>query len=254
MMDYYVQNKIINMTFSIVTVSSRRPTESYYCYDEFFASLKRYGHEPIVLGQEPGSFKGLGSKPKLLQKAILDKTITTDLVIFTDSWDVVFADSPENIIGAYADFNSPFVCSSEKNCFPSDLKGQFDERCFSPFPYKYLNSGFIVSEKDALLAVLESMDLNNVPDDYIKADGSAHHTNDQFLFQQEFIKQPVKMVLDFNQALSQTMHDVSLDEIVLDDPKGARNKLTGEYSMVYHFNGSAKDSGVREPILNYLGL
>lgn len=239
------------MTFSIVTVSNRRPQEWYYTYDQFFASLGKYGNKAIVLGQQPGEYNGLGSKPKLLRKAILDKTITTDKIIFTDSWDVVFASSPEDIIDLFPIFNSPFVCSAERNCFPGDLKELFPE---SPTSYRYLNSGFIVAEKDALLAVLESMELDNVPDDYRKENGHMHHTNDQFLFQQEFIKQPVKMVLDYHQVLSQTMHDVKINELDLDDLRGIRNKETEIYPMTFHFNGGAKDSGVREPILNRLGL
>lgn len=240
------------MTFSIVTVSTGKPKESYYTYNEFFESLKRFGHTPIVLTPDKSKRFGLGDKPKLLRKAILDGTINTDVIIFADCYDLVFANSPENIIAIYKSFNSPFVCSAEKNCFPADLKDQFPE---SPTSYKYLNSGFIVAEKDAMLAVLESMGLDNVPDDYWSPEKNCMiHINDQFQYMEEFVKQPVKMVLDYMQALSNTMHDVKLEELDFNDPVGIRNKETNMHPMTFHLNGGAKTSGVREPILKRLGL
>jgi hypothetical protein len=240
------------MTFSIVTVSTGKPKEPYYTYDEFFASLKKYGDEPIVLAPDKNKRFGLGDKPKLLRKAILDKSIDSDLIIFADCYDLVFALSPQNIIERFNAFDAPFVCSCEKNCFPGDLKDQFPE---SPTSYRYLNSGFIVAEKDAMLAILESMDLDNVPDDYWSQERNCMiHINDQFQYMQEFIKQPVKMVLDYNQALSQTMHDVKIGELDFDDAFFIKNKETGKYPATFHFNGGAKTSGVREPILKHLGL
>jgi hypothetical protein len=239
------------MKFSIVTVSTGKPKEAYYTYDEFFESLKRFGHTPMVLKPDPSKRFGLGDKPKLLRKAILDKTIDTPRIIFADCYDLVFAVSPENIIERFKAFNTPFVCSAEKNCFPGDLKDQFPE---SPTSYRYLNSGFIVAETDALLTILESMDLDNVPDDYWSAEKNCTiHINDQFLFHEEFIKQPVSMSLDYYQFLSQTMHDVKLEELYFSD-NGIGNIETTLPPATFHFNGGSKTSGVREPILKHLGL
>lgn len=246
----YKMNK--DMTFSIVTVSTGKPPQNYYTYDEFFVSLKRYGHEPLVLTPDPTKRFGLGDKPKLLRRAILNQVIDTEYVIFADCYDLVFAGSPEEILEMYKSFDSPFVCSAEKNCFPGDLRDQFPE---SPTSYRFLNSGFIVAETAALLAVLESMDLDNVPDDYWDNERKCNiHINDQYLFHEEFIKQPVKMVLDYKQMLSNTMHDVALEELEFNDPVGIRNKETGMYPMTFHLNGGSKTSGVREPILKRLNL
>jgi hypothetical protein len=240
------------MTFSIVTVSTGKPAQEYYTYDQFFESLRRFGHSPIVLAPPSTKRFGLGDKPKLLRKAILDNTITSDLIIFADCYDLVFAGSPEDIIEMYKSFNAPFVCSAERNCFPNDLRDKFPE---SPTSYRFLNSGFIVAEKDALLAVLESMDLDNVLDDYWdKEKNCMIHINDQFLFQEEFVKQPVKMVLDYKQVLSNTMHDVALHELDLNNSLGIMNIETGKFPLTFHLNGGAKTSGVREPILNRLNL
>lgn len=240
------------MDFTIVTVSTGKPREAYYTYDEFFASLKRYGHEPLVLAPDKNKRFGLGDKPKLLRKAILDKAINTEYIIFADCYDLVFAGSPEEIMEMFKTFDSPFVCSAEKNCFPGDLRDQFPE---SPTSYRYLNSGFIVAETEAMLAVLESMNLDNVPDDYWDPQKNCMiHINDQFQYMQEFIKQPVKMVLDYKQVLSNTMHDVALDELDLNNSLGIMNRETGKFPLTFHLNGGAKTSGVREPILERLKL
>jgi hypothetical protein len=234
--------------FSIVTVASKAPFEMYYTFKEFFESLRRHNHTPIVLGQgEP--FRGLGSKPKLLRKAILNGEVNNKYTIFCDSWDLVYAGSPELVMERYRTFNSPFVCSSEKNCYPADLND-------NPSPYKYLNSGFIVAETEALLTVLESMNLDNVPDDYFDTKKNCHiHINDQFLFQEEFVKQPVKMVLDYRQILCQTLHDVRPHELDFNDRLGIRNIELDTYPLAFHLNGSAKtDHGIREMILKRLGL
>lgn len=242
--------------FEVVTVSSHMPAQDYYCYDQFIKSLQRELCKPIILGS-PETFKGLGSKPKLLLKAIQDKTVDAKHIIFADSWDLVFARSPQEVIEEFKYFNAPFVCSAERNCFPSDLKDEYDKfECDTTF--KYLNSGFIVADTEALLAVLESMDLSNVPDDYFdEVKNEMVHINDQFLFQQAFLKQPVKMALDYHQELSQTMHMVKIEELALmkqgNDPV-IMNIETMSTPCTYHFNGGSKTSGTREIILKHLVL
>ena len=241
------------MSFTIVTVSTGKPTADYYTYDQFFASLRVHGCDPLVLVPDPRKRFGLGDKPKLLRKAILDKTITTRYLLFTDCYDLVFAASPEEVMEMYRAFNAPFVCSAEKNCFPGDLKDKFPD---SPTSYRYLNSGFIVAEIEAMLTVLESMDLDNVPDDYWdKEKNCMVHINDQFLYHEEFIKQPVKMILDHKQILSQTLHDVQLDELDIRNPLGIMNLETGKFPLTFHFNGNSKtENGTKEAILERLGL
>jgi hypothetical protein len=241
------------MNATIVTVSTGAPKADYYCYKEFFKSLAQFDHEPLVLRPDPNKRFGLGDKPKLLRKAILDKTINTKRIIFTDCYDLVFAASPEEVMEMYKYFNAPFVCSAEKNCFPGDLKDQFPE---SPTSYRYLNSGFIVAETEAMLTVLESMDLDNVPDDYWdKEKNCMIHINDQAQYIEQFIKQPVKMVLDYKQILSHTLHDVQLDELDIRNPLGIMNLETGKFPLTFHFNGNSKtENGTKAAILERLGL
>lgn len=238
--------------FKIVTVSDREPTEWYYLSKEF---KKTTDNKALVLSPElmQSRFNGLGTKPRWLYKAIKDKTINTSHIIFTDSWDVVFCTSPMEIMERYISFNFPIVVSCERNCFPDDLKSEYD-KLEAPTPYKYLNSGFIVGETEAILAVLEAMDLPNQPEDHRRADGTNFHLNDQSLWLEQGIKRRDLVTLDYYQTLSQTLHEGKIEEFDLSE-KRIRNKITNSYPCTFHFNGGSKDNmSLREPILKHLNL
>jgi hypothetical protein len=152
----------------------------------------------------------------------------------------------------YRQFAAPVVISAEKNCFPADLKDEFDERHIGGSPYKYLNSGMIVGETEAILTILESMDAKNIPNDYWDGEKMIN-PNDQEYYQEEYLKQPVPIVLDTAQILCNTLHSVELDELDFSEQRIA-NKITRSYPCSFHLNGNAKTSGLREPVLKKLGL
>lgn len=239
--------------FKLVTVCTHYPPQDYYCLNSFIKSLS--DNQIVALGTEPNTYSGLGSKPKLLYKVIKDGVLDSKYILFTDCWDFVFSISPKHLFESYMQWypNIPIVISSEKNCFPSDLKNEYDALPFTS-SYRYLNSGMIVGETEAILAALEAMDLQNVPDDYRKEDGNMCHINDQELWQHLFLKQPVKMVLDYNQILCNTLHSVTLDELSF-EPQGIRNIETGRVPCSWHFNGNAKtENNLRPTILKHLNL
>lgn len=238
--------------FTVVTVCNKYPIEPYYCLDAFIKSIR--DEVPVVLGTKPGEYGGLGSKPRLLHQAITNKTINTKHIIFCDCFDLVFAVHPKELFGQYLLFNSPFVISAEKNCFPADLKDEYDKLDSGGSPYKYLNSGMIVAETDAMLAVLDAMDAPNIPNDYYSPEiGGMINPNDQEYYQHQFLKQPVPMVLDYAQQLCNTLHSVELDELDFTEPR-IMNKITCSLPCAFHLNGSAKTDGLREPILKHLQL
>lgn len=237
--------------YSIVTVANKVPQEPYYTFQEFFRSLG--GERAFVLGTQPGSYGGLGSKPRLLYHAIKNNAFDSKYLIFCDCFDIVFSVPPFELFRQYkSKFDSPLVISAEKNCFPADLKEQYDERHKGESPYKYLNSGMIVGEIDAVLAGLEAMDAPNIPNDYWDGEKMVN-PNDQFFWQEVFLKQPAEMVLDTEQILCNTLHDVKADELDFSESKIA-NKTTRSYPCAFHFNGGAKTGGLREPILEFLKL
>lgn len=238
------------MSYQIVTVANRRPSEPYYTFDEFFKST--HGEMVYILGSQPGSYGGLGSKPRLLYHAIKNKHLTAKHLIFSDCFDVVFADAPSVLFEFYQEFNSPVVISSEKNCFPDTYKAQYDE--LSSQQYRYLNSGMIVGKTEAILAILEHIDAPNIPDDYWDAEKQTQvNPNDQEFYQKAFLDQPVKIVLDYDQILCNTLHSVAVDALDFSEDM-IFNTETQTCPISFHFNGGAKTGGLREPILKHLNL
>lgn len=238
--------------FKIITVCNHYPTEPYYCLDAFIKSLG--DNVALVLGTHPGEYLGLGSKPKLLYKAIKEELVPEPYFIFTDCFDLVFQGNPSRAIDEFKKIEDDYdlVISAERNCFPADLKEQYDS-LNTKTSFKYLNSGFIVGKTRALLLALEAMDLDNVPDDYRREDGSMCHINDQELWQYLFLKQPVKIKLDSETIFGNALHSMSIEDL---DFSGEliKNVETGNYPYSLHMNGSAKTDGLREPILKHLKL
>ncbi len=237
-------------SYRVVTVSNRQPTEWYYLQKEFFASL-RNEQAMIISG---GFWGGLTTKPKWLFQAISENLIKEDIIIFPDNWDLVFATDCNEIVEMFLSEKTDVVISAEKNCFPNDTKGSYD-KLDNPEPYKYLNSGFIIGYKEAILECLKSMDLPNVPNDYHDFEkGIDVNPNDQLLWQECFLKQPVKMKLDYNQWFSQTLHDADINDFDFTDQRIV-NKITNTAPCTFHFNGGAKSNlSLREPILKHLKL
>lgn len=236
--------------YTIVSICNRRPTESYYCLEEWEKSVEPYNK--LVIGAIGSYYQGLGDKPKFVCRAIKGGHINTEYIIFCDCWDLVFCTSPEEIILKFLSFNAPIVFSTEKNCFPEDVREEYDKLPYTS-EYRYLNSGMIVGKTSAMLELLEAMDAENIPDDYRMENGQNFHYNDQSLYQHIFLKQPIPMALDYNQILCNTLHNVTLDELDFSETR-IRNKETGSFPCVFHMNGSAKTDGLREPILKHLNL
>jgi len=225
--------------YKMITVANKIPQEPYYTFHEFFKSLGE--QEILILGTHPNEYGGLGSKPRLLYQAIKLGYVPEKYLIFCDCFDIVFATSVQEMFNKYKQFNSPFVISSEKNCFPATYKEQYDKLPDIRSPYGYVNSGMIIAETEAMLTVLEAMDAPNIPNDYW--DGKQMiNPNDQEYYQEQFLKQPVKMVMDSFQILCNTLHDVAVDELDFTNGK-IYNKVTRTHPCAFHFNGGAKTGG-----------
>lgn len=242
----------MNNTYTIVICCNRIPQEPYYCLNEFITSLA--GNKCLVLDEGfGGQWKGLGSKPKWLYKALNENIINTHYILFTDCWDFVFSENPDKLMSEYFNrFGADLVFSAEKNCFPADTKEEYDKLPFTS-SYKYLNSGMIVGKTEAMYELLKFMKPDEIVDDYRMEDGNNFHTNDQFLYQQSFLKQPVNISLDYNQVLCNTLHDVDISELDFSE-KRIKNIETGSYPLSFHMNGSAKSGNCRTPILSHLNL
>lgn len=108
---------------------------------------------------------GGGMKINLLREYI--KSLPDhDVILFTDAYDVFYADDSESIVRRYIGFNSRAVFSAESECYPdSSLANQYP---LSETPYRYLNSGTFIAEVGELKKILNE-----------SQDGFEHHDDDQ---------------------------------------------------------------------------
>lgn len=241
--------------FQIVTCCDRFPSENYYFIPSFEKSLRADYDKLLVLDIRMGKWKGLGTKLKWMHKAISMGLVKSDLVIYCDCWDFAFAVRPQELIDLYLlSVKSDLIISSEKNCYPADLKDDYDKLEHFGSPYRYLNSGLIIGKKDALFAALESMDLPNMPDDYRMDNGQNFHLNDQHEWQKTFLQQPVSIELDYSQIFCNTLHDVDISEFEFVENGEIINKVTNSIPLSYHANGSGKTGNAIQPILKHLNL
>lgn len=243
------------MSYRVVTISNREPQEWYYTYPkQFLKSLRE--HEPLILGQNPGEYTGLSDKPRILYHAIKDGLIKEKYIVFIDAWDVVFIDDPSRAFEKYKAINIPIIIGAEKNCFPACYKPEYDRWAENyNSSYKYLNSGVIIGETDAIMTMLEAMDAPNLPVDYHNGrTGQNFHFNDQAMYMDIALRQPVAIKLDRSCWIAQNMQDVSEEEIQFCEDGSIKNIETGEKPSIIHWNGSSKDKWSRNPILQHLNL
>jgi hypothetical protein len=237
------------VSVTVVTVTSRIPDrarEPYYRYNLWHDSLTSLGCQPVVLGMGE-HWQGLMTKPRRLRDWLRSGACTTDHLIVTDSYDVVFIAEPMEVVfaatGPYP--GRPVIFNAEKGVFPrGELVARFDQiaaEAKSDTPWKYLNSGFYVGTPERVLQMLESMWLDDVHDDYQRPDGSWVHVNDQGHYQYAFCAQVVPMVLDYRADVVQCCSACTLDEFDLAG-KRIKNIVTGTEPLVFHFNGGSKDS------------
>lgn len=234
------------INLQVVTCTNRDATESYYIPAKFRSSLKRFGVEPKYLGWQE-KWGGLITKPRKLREWLRKGDNTSENLIVVDSWDLVFAEHPENLY-LHNLPDDTIIFNGELACWPlAELADKFPD----VGPYRFLNSGFFMGKADKILALLESMNLDDIPDDHQRPDGSWENPNDQAEYQKAFVKQPVPMEVDANAVLCQTLSGGSIEDFDFSE-KRIRNKRTGTWPSAFHFNG--KKELLMAPILKHLGL
>lgn len=233
--------------YQIVIIANSIPTAPYYCWDAFCKSLD--GETVTILGND-GSYKNLSDRPRILHKAFKDGIIKANNILFCDAWDLFFVDKIPTLFEKHNKNNADLTISAEKNCFPDDVKKEYDKLNI-PTSYKYLNCGVIIGNSEAFYTCLESMDAPNHPFDYwMPNEQKMHHYNEQLHWAKEYLKQPVKIALDYTQDITWCLQDVKIDDVDFTGEK-IKNIETGTTPSCLHMNGGSKTAGLREPILSH---
>lgn len=225
------------MSTPVVCVSSRYPSEPYYRFDVFLKSLDRLGIAPIILGMdEPWS--GLMTKPFRFRNWLRDGHCPHERLIVCDCWDVIFTEHPDQVSSRCEEiYGDAVVFNGERGCWPRvDLADSFPD---IGSPWRYLNSGFMCGPTDKILALLESMKIEEIGMDRTEG-GARIEPNDQGEFQALFVKQPVKMVVDGACQIAQSFSACTPDGFDI-TPTFVVNLITGSRPGVLHFNGGSKN-------------
>ena len=238
--------------FMVITVATENNKE----LDRFRESCHHHNipYKILGLGQEwtGGESKdGVLLKPGGSQKINLLKEELKDypdlgnhIILFTDSYDVLFNGTSEEIVDRFRKMESPIVFSSEKTCWPDvELKEQYPK---SPTDYRYLNSGGFIGYGDHISKLINKVSVNNEYDDQL------YYTERFF----EDLKGNKDIILDYNQFLFQTMNE-SLGDIIVEGGN-VKNTITKETPIIIHANGGSvvKNAlnGFYEKIFNKKGI
>ncbi|XP_072607279.1 procollagen-lysine,2-oxoglutarate 5-dioxygenase 1 isoform X1 [Vulpes vulpes] len=216
---------------------------------EGFRRFKRSGQffnykiQALGLGEdwtgEKGTSAGGGLKVRLLKKALEKHADKEDLVIlFTDSYDVVFASGPRELLKKFRQARGQVVFSAEELIYP-------DRRLEAKYPAvsdgkRFLGSGGFIGYAPSLSKLVAEWE-------------GQDSDSDQLFYTQIFLdpekRERINITLDHRCRIFQNL-DGALDEVVLKFEMGhvrARNLAYDTLPVLIHGNGPTKLQ------LNYLG-
>lgn len=248
----------LDLSIQVITVMGKVPSPSEFFYrpDVMIESCQRFGYTPVILGQNPGEFRGLGSKAKLLKRALADGTVTASHILFVDAFDILFMASPLDCVMEFLSIQqvSPAIPSilwaSEKACFPDEGRSERHPKISSA--WRYLNSGFSIGESDGFRKFYSEFDPDLILDDHQDSLGNWVHDNDQRHAMDAFLDGSLSMELDYDCRIHQSLFQCSAEEFDFSETR-IRNKATGTYPMVAHANGDAKSNGIFNLFLRHHG-
>ena len=135
--------------------------------ERFIQSCNNYGLKYKILGLNEewrggnmAEGTGGGMKLNLLKEEIKDYK-KDDIILFSDSYDVIFLSGEEEIMTKYNKFNTDIVFAGEKNCWPD--KSMEDIFKHSGL-YKYINSGGFIGKVEEIRKLID-LDLLDTYDD-----------------------------------------------------------------------------------------
>ncbi|KAM6908893.1 multifunctional procollagen lysine hydroxylase and glycosyltransferase LH3 [Xenentodon cancila] len=221
-------------------------TEATDGFNRFVRTAKEFNYTLKVLGLgqdwkggDVARTVGGGQKVRWLKEELLKHADRKDLVImFVDSYDVVFASGPEELLTMFSRMHHRVVFSAEGFCWP-------DQRLASKYPEvhsgkRYLNSGGFIGFAPDLSAIVQQWKYKDNDDDQL------FYTR---IYLDKSQRTKFNMTLDHRSRIFQNLNG-AIDEVVLKFERArvrVRNVAYDTLPIVIHGNGPTKLQ------LNYLG-
>ncbi|XP_066455453.1 procollagen-lysine,2-oxoglutarate 5-dioxygenase 2 isoform X2 [Eleutherodactylus coqui] len=226
----------------VFTVATRE-TDGYH---RFMQSAKHFKYTVKVLGKgldwkggDVGNSIGGGQKVRLLKEALESLTNQEDvIVLFTDSYDVIFAGDPEELLTNFQQFNHKVVFAAEGLVWP-------DKRLADKYPVvrsgkRYLNSGGIIGYLAHVKQIVQQWTLEDNDDDQL------FYTK---IYIDQLQRERINITLDHKSRIFQNLNG-AVDEVVLHLENGKARAQNTQYDtlpVLIHGNGPTKIQ------LNYFG-
>ncbi|XP_072232231.1 multifunctional procollagen lysine hydroxylase and glycosyltransferase LH3 [Leuresthes tenuis] len=199
---------------------------------EFNYSVKVLGLGEDWKGGDVARTVGGGQKVRWLKKELLKHSEKKDLVImFVDSYDVIFASGPEELLFKFSRLGHRVVFSAEGFCWP-------DQRLASKYPEvqsgkRYLNSGGFIGFAPDLGAIVQQWKFKDNDDDQLFYTRIYLDKNQRTKF---------NMTLDHRSRIFQNLNG-AIDEVVLKFERAkvrVRNVAYDTLPVIIHGNGPTK--------------
>ncbi|XP_019746755.1 procollagen-lysine,2-oxoglutarate 5-dioxygenase 1 isoform X2 [Hippocampus comes] len=224
----------------VVTVATKE-TDGF---KRFMRSAKHFNYTVKVLGRgqkwKGGDYlsPGGGQKVRILKAALESMKDENKIIVFIDSYDVIFASGPKELLKKFVQAKHKVVFSSETLIWP-------DRHLEDKHPHVREGNRFLGS--GGFIGYLPN--IKEMVAEWAGDDGDS----DQLFFTKIFInpekRKSINITLDSKCRLFQNLHG-ALDEVVLkfeDRRVRARNLLYDTLPVIIHGNGPTKLQ------LNYLG-
>ena len=185
-------------------------------------SARKYGIDIVNVGTniewEGTDMSALGGGMKInLMKDYVEHLHDDDIILFTDAYDVFYADDLETITERFLEFNKEIVFSGETVCWPQEeLATEFPN---APTRFKYINSGTYIGRVRELKKLYNHEKIE-------------HWDDDQLYVHKCFLYGDFDIAIDYECYIFQTHFEgtIKLGEQL-------NNPETNCCSCIYHGNG-----------------
>ncbi|XP_056299129.1 multifunctional procollagen lysine hydroxylase and glycosyltransferase LH3 [Pseudoliparis swirei] len=221
-------------------------TEETDGFNRFMRTAKEFSYNVKVLGLgeqwkggDVARTVGGGQKVRWLKAELLKHSDNKDMVVmFVDSYDVIFASGPEELLSKFSGLGHRVVFSAEGFCWP-------DQRLASRYPEvhsgkRYLNSGGFMGFASDVSSMVQQWKYKDNDDDQL------FYTK---IYLDKKQRANFNMTLDHRSQIFQNLNG-AVEEVVLKFERSrvrARNVAYDSLPVIIHGNGPTKLQ------LNYLG-
>ncbi|KAI5636432.1 procollagen-lysine,2-oxoglutarate 5-dioxygenase 2 [Phthorimaea operculella] len=219
-------------------------TDDNHGLQRYLRSAKTYGISVEVLGLgekwEGGdmNYQGGGQKINMLKEKLnelmKDEANKNLIILFTDSYDVMFLGDMKSILSKFRSFeNTRVLFSAEQFCWPdAQLASQYPK---SDVPNRFLNSGGFIGYLPELAEIVNYKVIGDKHDDQL------YYTK---IYLDKNLRETLKISLDHYSSIFQNlngaMSDVQLTANATQDWPFIENTVTKQIPLIVHGNGPSK--------------